>query len=140
MSTEFPLCDEYVCRIHKHTFLKLAPKVPYNYIPNNTHIHKVCKSVLPGPRCQLVIMCGFLPTSSKFCSCFSVKNGSWIVTLIHIAYLLILGFIEIAFEPDFFDVSFLALGKFHFFSIYKVIFQLQASFAVAFLSKMDHRL
>ena len=96
----------------QNTFLKLAPKVPYNYIPNNTHIHKVCKSVLPGPRCQLAIMCGFFPTSSKFCCCFSVKNGSWIVTLIHIAYLLILGFIEIAFEPDFFDVSFLTLGKF----------------------------
>ena len=126
----------------QHTFLKLAPKVPYNYIPNNTHIHKVCKSVLPGPRCQLVIMCGFLPTSSKFCCCFSVKNGSWIVTLIHIAYLLILGFIEIAFEPDFFDVSFLTLGKFQFFflSIQKVFFHLQASFAVVFLSKMNHGL
>ena len=56
-------------------------------------------------------MCGIISTTSKFCLCFSVKNVSWIVTFIHIAYLVILSFLEIAFEPDFFDVSFLSLGK-----------------------------
>ena len=52
-------------------------------------------------------MCGI--NSVKFC--FSVKSASWIVTFIHITYLMTLSLIEIIFEPDFFDISFLSLGK-----------------------------
>ena len=58
---------------------------------------------------KMSALCNIL--NNKFCLHFTVKTGSWIGAIFHTSVILLLSLVEVIFEPDFYDTSFLILGK-----------------------------